>query len=82
MDADGSDHAVDPAIYAASSSPSESLGSAMDESTDSSEDSVPADHEEPMECETPTPEPSLHEALSSAFRMILMQGMQGMQGMY
>jgi hypothetical protein len=64
MDADGSDHAVDPAIYAASSSPSESLGSAMDESTDSSEDSVPADHEEPMECETPTPEPSLHEALS------------------
>jgi hypothetical protein len=36
----------------------------MDESTDSSDDSVPADHEEPMECETPTPEPSLHEALS------------------
>ncbi|GFF73770.1 hypothetical protein CNMCM6936_002084 [Aspergillus lentulus] len=64
MDADGSDDAVDPANDAASSSPSESLGSAMDESADSSEDSAPADHEESMECESPTPEPSLHEALS------------------
>ncbi|KAH2980168.1 hypothetical protein KXW58_003033 [Aspergillus fumigatus] len=64
LDAERSDHAVDPANDAASSSPSESLGSAMDESADSSEDSVPAGHEEPMECETPTPEPSLHAALS------------------
>ncbi|GFG18063.1 protein red1 [Aspergillus udagawae] len=64
MDADESGDAVDPASDAASSSPSESLGSAMDESADSSEDSVQADSEEPMECETPTPEPSVHEALS------------------
>jgi hypothetical protein len=35
----------------------------MDESADSSEDSVSADREEPMECETPTPEPTVPEAL-------------------
>ncbi|KAF7179417.1 hypothetical protein CNMCM7691_008350 [Aspergillus felis] len=64
MEADESGDAVDLANDATSSSPSESLGSAMDESADSSEESVPADREESMECETPTPEPSVHEALS------------------
>ncbi|RHZ63919.1 uncharacterized protein CDV56_108713 [Aspergillus thermomutatus] len=65
MDADESDDAVDLANDASSSSPSESLGSAMDESADSSEGSVPADGEESMECETPTSEPCVPEALSS-----------------
>ncbi|KAF7167459.1 hypothetical protein CNMCM6106_003019 [Aspergillus hiratsukae] len=64
MDADESDDDVDTASDASSTSPSESLGSAMDESADSSEDSVSADREEPMECETPTPEPTVPEALA------------------